>query len=163
MEDLNNYTGLPVNPKKQNGLIGNADLANILMATLNKIAPATYFKIFASILNAQPNTIYNLGELSVLGQSPFLKLSPANKSPTIEVNGINGSGIFVEASSNAVDWYLTTQYGIIAGGYTNGTFTEGITADGVYFAGISNSLPYLRIRTGDSFVTATEIRVSCYI
>jgi hypothetical protein len=163
MEDLNSYSGLPANPKKQNGLIGNADLANILMALLNKEAPATYFKTFASILNSQPNTIYNLGALSILGQSPFLNPSSANRLPTIEVYGINGSGIFVEASSNAVDWNLATQYGIVAGGSTNGTLTGGITANGVYFANVLNYLPYLRIRTGNAFVTAIEIRVSCYV
>jgi hypothetical protein len=36
MENLNDYLGLPANPNKQNGLIGNADLANILMGIFDK-------------------------------------------------------------------------------------------------------------------------------
>jgi hypothetical protein len=119
MEDLNNYTGLPVNPNKQNGLIGNADLANILMGVLSHITSTDTNTAMSSAFLALPTDRPQQLQLAQQPSGSFtneiygaLSLSTAQKGRlsylNIAITALTG------ASSKVV----------IQGSYDNATFFD---------------------------------------
>lgn len=108
------------------------------------------------------STTYQLGLLSVQGQSPLLARTAISCGLFINVRGLVGSGIFLQASLDGINYYPLSNYQVLTDNTTTPTITSGITLDGVYAPTIGQFMPYWRLRTSSTFTSATSITASVY-
>ena len=109
-----------------------------------------------------PSTTYQLGTLSLPGLSPLLSRTAISCGLFINVRGLVGTGVFLQASLDGINYYPLSNYQVITDNTTTPNITTGITLDGVYTPTIGQFIPYWRLRTSSSFTSATSITASVY-
>lgn len=138
-----------------------ADVCSLLLSVPKRAEYVTHVLLDNLVL--LPSTIYNLGNLSILNKSPLLSRNAQSPFLVVNVRGLVGSGVFLQMSTNGIDYYDIASYFVMTDGTTAPTLTGGIISNGLYATSYSQYAPYWRLRTSSSFTSASLIHVTSYV